>query len=51
MWYVKRISDGKEFLACSMFINRHTGDSEINGVSNDGEKAELPDGSFELYKR
>lgn len=51
MWYVRRLSDGKEFLAYSITINRETGYSGIFGVAYDGEKAELPDGTFDLYKR
>jgi hypothetical protein len=51
MWYVRRLSDGKEFLACSMTINRETGYSGVFRVACDGEKAELPDGTFDLYKR
>lgn len=51
MWYAKRLSDGKEFLATSIYVYKNNGSSGINGVSFDGEKAELEDGTFELYRK
>ena len=51
MWYAKRLSDGKEFLATSLYTYRNTGASGVNGVAKDGEKTELLDGTFEFYRR
>jgi hypothetical protein len=51
MWYARRRSDNKEFLACSIFINRKTGESGINGTAADGERASLPDGTYCFYRR
>ena len=51
MWYAKRLSDGKEFLATSIYVYKTTGVSGVNGVASDGEKVELEDGTFDFYRR